>query len=212
MHILAPAFIGFLALHATGAQCATLAMRSSTSQPTAIVELAPLRGLIGQPSARGEAMIAPRVAIGGGYEAWSGESQRQDFTDHHTAIGMEGIFYPLGMGSHPVFVAAGMRLEQAELGRQETRRTTTWARTNADERYDRWINHDSYYSLTESVGYRLVTDSVFTGMVRLQRDELLHQSSSADPDGVISSDPDMSTKGRPKVRHQIAFFAGLLLR
>lgn len=201
---------GMLAL-ADVANAVTLTNRSST-QTAAVIELAPLRGMIGQPSARGEALLTPRVAIGGGYEAWSSESERTDFTDRHTAMQMEGLFYPLALGSYPVFVGAGLRFEQAELGRQATRRTTTWARTSSDERYDRWVNHDSYYSVTESIGYRLVTNSVFTGSVRFQRDELLHQTSTSDPDGVISSDPDMTTSGRPKVRHQITFFAGLMLR
>ncbi len=193
------------------ANAVTLTSRSGT-QTAAVIELAPLRGLVGQPSARGEALVTPRVAIGGGYEAWSSESERPDFTDRHTAMQMEGLFYPLGIGSYPVFIGAGLRLEQAELGRQATRGATTWARTTADDRYDRWVNRDSYYSVTESVGYRLVTNSIFTGAVRFQRDELVHQTSSEDPDGVISSSPDMTTKGRPKVRHQIAFFAGLMLR
>ncbi len=204
-------FIIFMLLVAAGsAKAVTLTSRSG--QPSAVLELAPLRGLVGQPSARGEAMMTPRLVLGGGYEAWSGESERQDFTDRHTAMHMEGLFYPLGMASYPVFVSVGLKFEQAELGRQRTRRTTTWARTTADERYDRWVNHDSYYSVMESVGYRLITNSVFTGSIRFMRDELLHASSSADADGVFSSDPDTSTKGRPKVRNQIGLFAGLMLR
>jgi hypothetical protein len=125
---------------------------------------------------------------------------------------MEAAYYPLGFSQYPVFVGGGLRYEQAEIGRQETRRTTTWARTSQSERYDRWVNHDSYVSLVESVGYRLVTDTVFTGSIRLVRDELLNTRTSNDADQVISNDPDLGTKGRPKVRQQIIFFAGLMLR
>lgn len=197
---------------ATPARAVTMSNYRGQTQTGAILELAPLRGIIGQPAVRGEALITPRAGIGGGYEAWSSASDRDDFTDHHTAIHMEGLFYPLGLAQYPVFVSAGLQFEQAEIGRQEIRRTTTWARTSASERYDRWVNRDTYYSLTESVGYRLVTDSVFTGSIRYTRDELFGSSSSNDADGILSSDPDMTTKGRPKVRQQIVLFGGLLLR
>lgn len=195
---------------AVPAQAVTLTNRSSTGQNAAIVELAPLRGLIGQPAARGEGILTKNAAIGGGYESWSGESERDDFTDRYTSFHMEGLYYPLGLQTYPVFVGLGLKFEKAEIGRQEKRRTTTWARTTASERYDRWVNHDDYYSLVESLGYRLITGSVFTGSIRLVRDELLHQTSRDEADGILSNDPDLATNGRPKVRQQIVFHAGLL--
>ncbi len=180
-------------------------------QNTTILEVAPLRGLIGQPAVRGEVMMQGKWAFAANYESWDGNSQRDDFTDHHVAFAAEGMMYPLGLAAYPAFVGCGLKVEQADLGRQQERSSITWARTNADERFDRWVNHDTYYSLVESVGYRLITGTMFTASLRLVRDQLLQSSGSVERDGILSSDPDVSTSGRPAVRNQLLLHAGVLL-
>ena len=133
-----------------------------------------------------EVFYKPQIAFGLGYDASTAASERADFTDRSQAVSAEVIYYPLGLGRYPVFGAAGVRLEQAELGRQRLRDTTTWSRTNANEVNDTWVNDDTYYSWTQTIGYRAFASRWVTASLRVMRDELLMTQSSASAKDVVT--------------------------
>jgi hypothetical protein len=174
--------------------------------PRAIVETAPLRTLLGQPSVRAEAPFLGKAAVAAGYDQLGTAGERR------SGLGAEALFYPLGFASYPVFIGAGMRQEDVSVSRSRPRDTNSWARTNGDELYDRWTSHDHYVSTTQSVGYRLLRFNFATASFRLQRDEVLTRERRIQRDDIKSFDPDLSAPPtRKTVELSLLFHAGVYL-
>lgn len=175
-----------------------------------LVEAAPLRGLIGQLGVRAEVMPWPKVALGLSHARVESASERADFTDTAQTFVVEGLFYPLGQKDWPVFVGGGIAHETAELGREAGRPTLTWARTRSDELHDQWTNVDTYWSLQQTIGYRVLTSYLFTAALRYTRDEVMTTSSRNVADNVVA-DQKLDTRGRAPIRQSISLHAGLYL-
>ncbi len=186
-------------------------LQSQNQTPT-ILEVAPLQGFVGQPALRFEHLFWPRVGLSAAYESWTTPSERDDFTDRHGAFDLTALYYPMGLSSYPVFLGAGLRAEQATIGRQRARDIVTWARTDADEVDDHWVNHDVYVSVTQTIGYRLLAARLATVSFRMVRDDLISTSSSNDTSGVVDGSPAaLATRGRDPVTLRFMLHAGLWL-
>ncbi len=194
-----------------GQAAAVTAKRSADAAPLALLEAAPLRGLLGQLALRGEVTFLGKLALGGGYEQFATASERDGYHDAHAAQSAELLFYPLGFQEFPVFLGAGLRRETADIGRQRLRDTNSWARTNTDELYDRWTNRDTYLSTTQSLGYRLLRLGLATASLRLQRDELMSTDARVARDDVKSYDPNLASRGRKTVVSSLLLHAGFYL-
>lgn len=181
-------------------------------QSFALFEVSPLRSALGSPEVRIEGSKG-HYGVGFVWNQQYRSSERGDFKDRSQAFRIEGIWYPLGMSSIPVFASAGLQHEDALIGRQNERTLTVWARTSPDETYDRWINKDSYLSLTQSIGYRYVSDDLVTAALSVQRDELISQQSrNQDADNIYNQSIDLSSKGRRRLRTSVMMQVGLYLR
>lgn len=202
MSIFAPLLLSLAAVNAK---------KTGDMTPSAMLEIAPLRGMLGQLAVRAEAPFLGKFAVAGAYDQFATASERANFHDTHTATAAETLFYPLGFNDYPVFFAAGVRRENATTGRQRLRDTNSWARTNADELYDRWTNHDTFLSSTQSLGYRLNRLGFATASLRYVRDEVISASSSVGRDDVRGFDPDLSSRGRKRVMSSLLLHAGVYL-
>lgn len=182
-----------------------------------IVETAPLRGMMGHPALRAELLSARAFAVGAAFESADAPSERQDFKDQTRTLNLDGLWYPVGAPSANArswqgapFLGAGLGWEEADIGRERPRDAVTWARTASDESHDRWVNHDSYLTATQTVGYRVASTRLVTASLRLMRDEVLMANSRVERDSVYSRDPDLSGEGRKAVMTRIVLHAGLL--
>lgn len=210
--LMLPALFIAFALGSEPVKAVTVASKKAAENaPAAVLEAAPLRGILGQVAVRGEAAVWRFVALGAAYEQFAAASQRAAFKDEHAAISAELVAYPMGTKDYPVFVAAGVRHESATIGREATRDTGSWARTTADERNDRWTSHETYWSATQAFGYRLMRLGLLTAALRFQRDEVLSESAQVTRDDVRSFSPDLSTAGRPTVVTSLVLHAGVYL-
>jgi hypothetical protein len=188
------------------------ALARTTYKTIFLAEMSPLRTVMGAPEMRLETVSN---AFGAALK-WNQErrpSARADYTDQSQIIRIEALWYPFGVADLPFFLGAGLQHEAASIGRQETRSHTTWARTSSDEAYDRWVNQDSYLSLTQSVGYRYISKALFTASISAYRDELVTvQSRNEDASEIYSSNPDLDTKGRSRLLTGVTLSVGMYLR
>lgn len=180
-----------------------------TAQTMVVAELSPLRSVMGAPEFRLETV---RSNIGAALN-WSQErrpSERADYTDQSQNLRIEAIWYPLGVATVPVFIGAGLQHETSLIGRQQERSHITWARTSAAEANDKWVNHDSYVSATQTIGYRYLSKSLLTASIGAFRDELIStQSRNEDTYDIYSSDPDLKTNGRNQLRTGVTLQIGM---
>jgi hypothetical protein len=194
-----------------GAACST-ALARGKGQQTFLAEISPLRTVLGAPEFRLET-AGERF---GGALTWSQErmvSERSDFTDRSQIVRIEGLWYPFGLSAAPFYLSAGMQHEDAKIGRQQERSHITWARTEPGETNDEWVNHDSYLSLTQAVGYRYFAKSLLTGSIAAFRDELVSsQSRNEDTEAIYSTSPDLSSRGRRNLRTGVMMQVGIFLR
>jgi len=200
--------IGFLAAFIS----AETAMARSKAKPTYVAEISPLRTAMGAPEMRLETVDNTfGVAL-----KWNQErrpSSRADYTDQSQILRVEGVWYPLGVTELPVFLGMGLQHEHANIGRQQERSHMTWARTSSDEAYDRWVNQDTYLSMTQSVGYRYMSQTLLTASISAYRDELIIiQSRNEDTSEIYSSSPDLDTKSRAKLITGVTLSIGLYFR
>jgi hypothetical protein len=184
----------------------------SSAKPLFVAELSPLRTVMGAPEMRLE---SSGQFIGAALK-WNQErkpSNRSDYTDQSQTLRVEALFYPFGVSNLPFFIGAGLQHELANIGRQEQRSHITWARTSSDEAYDRWVNQDTYFSMTQSIGYRYVSKALFTGSISAYRDELLAtQSRNEDTSEIYSTKPNLDTKGRKQLLTGVTLSVGMYLR
>lgn len=185
------------------------AVGTTASQTTVVAELSPLRSVMGAPEFRLETV---RGNIGAGLN-WSQErrpSERIDYTDQSQSLRIEAIWYPVGLANVPVFVGAGLQHEDTLVGRQQERSHITWARTSAAEANDKWVNHDSHVSATQTIGYRYLAKSLLTASIGAFRDELLTtQSRNEETTDIYSTDPDLNTRGRNQLRTGVTLQIGM---
>lgn len=184
----------------------------SNTKPIFVTELSPLRTVMGAPEIRLE-------TAGDSFGAalkWNQErkpSTRSDYTDQNQTLRVEALWYPFGVTDLPFFIGTGFQHEAANIGRQEQRSHITWARTSSDEAFDRWVNQDTYFSLTQSVGYRYVSRALFTGSISAYRDELVASQSRNEIDAEIySTNPKLDSKGRKQLLTGVTLSVGMYLR
>lgn len=182
-----------------------------------ILETAPLRGMMGHPAVRAELVAARALAVAAAFESSDAPSEREDFKDRTRAFGLDGIWYPAGTRAPQSrtwegapFLGLGLGWEESEIGRQRRRDAVTWARTAPGETHDLWVNHDTYLTATQSLGYRVASSRLMTGSLRLVRDQVLSSSSRVERDSVFSRDPDLSGVGRKPVTARLVLHVGLL--
>jgi len=189
-----------------------LARSSSKTKPLFLAELSPLRTVMGAPEMRLESVSS----VFGAALKWNQErrpSSRADYTDQSQTLRLEALWYPFGVSDLPFYIGAGLQHEMANIGRQEERSHITWARTNSDEAYDRWVNQDTYFSLTQSIGYRYISKALFTASLSAYRDELVAvQSRNEETSEIYSSNPDLDTKGRTQLLTGMTLSVGMYLR
>ncbi len=188
------------------------ALARSTTTAIFLAELSPLRTVMGAPEMRLE-------TVGSNFGAalkWNQErrpSYRADYTDQSQILRVEGLWYPFGVTAVPFFLGMGLQQEIASIGRQEQRAHITWARTNSDEAFDRWVNQDTYLSLTQSLGYRYISKALFTASISAYRDELVAvQSRNEDTSEIYSTNPDLDTRGRTQLVTGVTLSVGMYLR
>lgn len=177
-----------------------------------VLEVAPLRGVMGHPSLRGEVGLYPRATLGARVESSDGRSERDGFKDRRRSFGIDGAWYPWGVKVSGPFLGAGLIWEEADIGRQRRRDGVTSQRSTADQSHDLWVNHDAYLAAEQAVGYRIVSGEIMTMSLRLSRDETLHQRSRVERDTIYSLEPDLDSRGRAAVVMRIGLFAGILLK
>jgi hypothetical protein len=184
----------------------------SNTKPMFVAELSPLRTVMGAPEMRLETL----GTIFGTALKWNQErkpSARSDYTDQSQALRVEALWYPFGVSNLPFFIGMGLQHELANMGRQEQRSHITWARTSSDEGYDRWVNQDTYFSMTQSLGYRYVSKALFTGSISVYRDELVAtQSRNEDTAEIYSTSIDLNTKGRKQLLTGVTLSVGMYIR
>jgi hypothetical protein len=184
----------------------------SNAKPMFVAELSPLRTVMGAPEMRLE---SAGQFIGAALK-WNQErkpSTRSDYTDQSQTLRVEALWYPFGVTNLPFFIGMGLQHELANIGRQEQRSHITWARTSSDEAYDRWVNQDTYFSMTQSIGYRYVSKALFTGSISAYRDELIAtQSRNEDTSEIYSTKPDLDTKGRKQLLTGVTLSVGMYFR
>lgn len=178
---------------------------------TWIVEAAPLRGVMGHPAVRAE--LAPRSAFSGAiaYEASQTASQRDDFKDTRWSATIEGFWYPWSLKESGLFVGSGISWGEATIGRQGRDAVSAWARNAPGGDQDLWVNHDTYLSFGQSVGYRVVAEHMVTASLRVVRDEMIQQRSRAERDDVSSNRANLKSQGREPVTMRMMLYAGLLI-
>ena len=203
----------FLFLFCSGALLPTgKVLARSNTKPMFVAELSPLRTVMGAPEMR----LETTGNIFGAALKWNQErkpSSRADYTDQSQTLRIEALWYPFGVTDLPFFIGAGLQHEVANIGRQEERSHITWARTSADEAYDRWVNQDTYLSLTQAVGYRYVSKALFTGSIAAFRDELVATTSrNEETSEIYSTNPDLDTKGRKQLLTGVTVSVGMYLR
>lgn len=184
----------------------------SASRGVVVAELSPLRSVMGAPEFRLETI---RGNIGAALN-WSQErkpSERNDYTDQSQNLRIEAIWYPLGLANVPFFIGAGLQHEDTTVGRQQERSHITWARTSAAEANDKWVNHDSHVSATQTIGYRYLAKSLLTASIGAYRDELIAtQSRNEDTSDIYSTDPDLKTRGRNQLRTGVTLQVGMFFQ
>lgn len=175
-----------------------------------VLEASPLKGAMGQVSARAESMLSQTTGLGIGVTDVREPGERSDMEDRRTSIHAEAVWYPGWLRDfRGVFVGAGLLYERATIGRQRER--SYISRTSATSRYgnDKWANLNHYYSISQSVGYRYNLTKYFTVSFRLIVDEILFQESSSIKEEIYSSNVDTSAEDREPVGNQLSLQAGL---
>ena len=190
---------------------ASLEASAVTRLHRGILEVAPLRGAVGQVAGRAEIPITPEVAVGAGYETTETPSEREHRRDRSVSFNAEGLWYLTQMGPFAPFLAGGIREEAGVVYREMRRNDMTGARTYATEMHDTWTDHGTFWSTTQAMGCRWTDGRWLTASLRWTRDELVYEYHHAKVEQINSDDPDLSSTGRATVRQQISLHAGILI-
>lgn len=182
-----------------------------------LLEVAPLRSVAGAPAVRCESAVGRQVGVGLAWERASLHGDREDFLDRREAIGIEGLWYPvlgrLNQKGWAPFASAGLVREEAWHGRERPRDAMTWARTTESERFDRWVDHNTYIEETVGFGTR-VTRGLMTASFKLDRSEVLTRQRHVEMADVKSATGDPKSdggRGRPAVLSRVSLYIGILL-
>ena len=176
-----------------------------------ILEVAPLRGVFGQVAGRAELPLTPEAAVGAGYETTETPSERDGSRDRSISFNAEGIWYLTRMGAFAPFLAGGIREEEGVAYRETRRDDRTGSRTYATEMHDRWTDHGTYWSTTQTMGCRWLDGPWLTASLRWTREEVAVEYHHSKVEEINSDDPDLSSAGRPVVRQHISLHAGILI-
>jgi hypothetical protein len=171
------------------------------------IEIAPLKGALGQFAITGEKITKDTMGFGIRVDLIKLEGESQKTLDSNLRVGVDWLWYPITR--HLFFFTLGGLYDQAVIGRNRERDSVTWIRTQESERYDTWENHDKFVSATQTIGYRLNIKPLFTCSLRMVWDELIYQSSSNHPIDVYSRNVDMSSRGRLPIKRYILLYAGI---
>jgi hypothetical protein len=182
---------------------------SAKSAPASILEIAPLKGALGQPSLRGEFGLGKNYAVGIRTEVITATGESSELLDTHTRLGAHALWYPEGNSVQGFFVGAGLDFKHSIINRTRLRDSYTWDRTNANEMNDTWTNVDDKLLTTQFLGYRIAHSPTFTSSFRLMTDQIFVSSSSTKNEDLRSFNVDTASRNKGRIAQHFLLHTGI---
>jgi hypothetical protein len=176
-----------------------------------LIEVDPLKTMVGDPSLRIEVPVFERISVELFGENETSEGDRDDMLDSKKTFGLGAMYYPQGFLSESFFFGAALGYESIKLGRQREADTQTWVGTTSEDRYDRWRNHDDYITFRQTVGARLFMRGFTTASIRLVLDQPIWENHSVREDQINSSKIHPGSPGRDQFGKHFMLHAGFQL-
>lgn len=201
----------WIKLTSLGLGLALLGPVAKGAQNGNIVEVSPLRGVLGYPIVRGEFPIWKNVSFGLSYDEAHWVGARSDFVNSKKSYRGGVLVYPDEFGLKSFFFGAGLGYETAQIGYSNEANTQTWVPSLAQDKYDKWKRDDQYLTFTQTIGMRFFAAQYSTASIRLELDQPVFEDSKLTKEVTRSDSIDYSQTKRPELGKQIYIHMGILL-
>ena len=131
-----------------------------------VIEISPLRSVLGYTATRVELFALPDLSIGSSYDEMRNLGNREGKWDEVRRFGVEATFYPDNEVGEGLMVGAGLGFREALLGYQQERSYRSDTQYTADNRYDSWALLEKSIIVPAFVGFRISFGSFLTASVR----------------------------------------------
>lgn len=179
------------------------------SKAGVIVEVAPLRSLMGQWATRFEYSIGSNISIGGGVDRTISGSLKQSNHNLVEKFGLEVSYYADLLGVSTVFLGGGLTYRGCSLGSKRRRDYSTAIQYDDDNSYDTWAYREQSILLPIFVGYRYTLGKIFTGSIRFTFDKALYSANSVVSKDIKSYGFEPSAEALPQKSSHVSAFIGV---
>jgi len=176
---------------------------------TGIIEISPLRAVLGTPEFKVEVPVMANLNWSFGYQDLQIENAQMNKMDKSTAFDVSALFHSTAYLTKGLFLGPGLIWEENTNYRTQKSASRTWERQTSLETEDQWKIMRKALKIKQSVGYRVNFGEYNTGSIRVQLDKVVYTSNRVDQITINSDEVDEVVVESPTWSKTIAFYWGI---